>query len=121
MRPTEPEGNEIKFQDFTPSERVAILRTLERKPHGDQVRSQNLATMDESAQHASLGNRETAQQAEQVVDHGTPELIEAKASYRAFLRALDNRPLEAHQTASAILITAPSHPQDPEEGRRVAL
>ncbi len=66
--------NEIR-KDFTPSERVAILRTIGRKPLGDQGRSQNIATADTASRMAGLGNRETARQAEIVVDQGIPELI----------------------------------------------
>lgn len=54
-------------KDFTVSERMAILRTIDRKPRGDQARSQNFATVDEAARIAGFGNRETARQAEEVV------------------------------------------------------
>ncbi len=66
--------NEL-HKNFTPSERVAILRTIGRKPLGDQRRSQNIATVDAAARMAGLGNRETARQAETVVDHGVSELL----------------------------------------------
>ncbi len=55
-------------KDFTLSERVAILRTIERKPMGDQARSQNFATVDEAARIAGFGNRETARQAQEIVE-----------------------------------------------------
>ncbi len=67
--------NELR-KNFTPSERVAILRTIGRKPLGDQRRSQNIATVDAAARMAGLGNRETARQAETVVDHGVSELVQ---------------------------------------------
>ncbi len=68
--------NEIR-KDFVASERVAILDTLERKPLGDQKRSQNFATVDDAAKRAGFGNRETARHAKKVVDRGAPELGEA--------------------------------------------
>ena len=41
--------NELR-KDFTPSERVAILRSISRRPLGDQSRSQNFATAEKAAQ-----------------------------------------------------------------------
>lgn len=67
--------NEIR-KNFTPSERVAILRSLERKPVGDQRRSQDFATVAVAAGQAGFGNRETARQAGIVVDHGIDQLRE---------------------------------------------
>ena len=67
--------NELR-KNFTPSERVAILQTIGRKPLGDQGRSQNLATVDAAAQMAGLGNRETARQAETVVNRGVSQLVQ---------------------------------------------
>ncbi len=58
--------NEMR-KDFALSERVAIWRTIEQKPHGDQARSQNFATVDQAAKLAGFGNRESARQAEEIV------------------------------------------------------
>ncbi len=55
-------------KDFTPSERVAILRTIERKPEGrPSENSQNFASLEGAARIAGFGNRETARQAEEIV------------------------------------------------------
>lgn len=64
-------------KDFTPSERVAILQTIERKPEGNQFNSQNLASSATAAKLAGFGNRETARQATRVVERGTSELVAA--------------------------------------------
>ncbi len=67
--------NELR-KNFTPSERVAIRRTIERKPAGrDWGNRQHLVDKNEAATLAGFGNRETARQAEIVVDQGVPELI----------------------------------------------
>lgn len=66
--------NELR-KNFTPSERVAILQTIKRKPVGDQRRSQNFVTADTAAKMAGFGNRETARQAETVVHHGVSQLV----------------------------------------------
>ena len=58
--------NELR-KDFTPSERVAILRSISRRPLGDQSRSQNFATAEKAARLSGFGNKETARQAEEVV------------------------------------------------------
>jgi ParB-like chromosome segregation protein Spo0J len=78
--------NEVR-KDFTPSERVAIERTinaeLERRQGARADLGQNLArsedhrTSKESARLAGFGNRETARQARKVVERGTPELVDA--------------------------------------------
>lgn len=75
-------------KDFAPSERVAILQTIEVQTqqgartdiNGDL--SQNLGksqhwSKDKAAKLAGFGNRETARQATRVVEHGTPELVAA--------------------------------------------
>ena len=71
--------NEVR-KDFTPSERVAILGAIETKPEEDQVNSQNIASSDEAAKAAGLGNRENARQAKNVVEDGVLELVEARTS-----------------------------------------
>ena len=70
--------NEMR-KDFTRSERVAILRTMDVKPPGNpkQTNSQYIASSDEAARRVGLGNRETARLAAKVVDQGTPELVAA--------------------------------------------
>lgn len=69
--------NEMR-KDFTVSERVAILESIERKKLGDnQYGLQNFATLNEAAKLAGFGNRETARQATIVINDGAPELVEA--------------------------------------------
>ena len=68
--------NEIR-KEFTPSERIAIHETLQRKPLGDQRRSEDLPTVSEAAKLAGFGNERTARQARHVVEHGTQELVAA--------------------------------------------
>jgi ParB family chromosome partitioning protein len=65
-------------KDFTPSERVATLDAIPRKPEGRPTKnSQKIASLDDAARLAGFGNRETARLARVVVQHGIPELIEA--------------------------------------------
>jgi hypothetical protein len=69
--------NEIR-KNFTPSERIAILETIERKREGRPAgNSQNIASLPEAAKAAGFSNRETARQARIVVKRGTAELVEA--------------------------------------------
>ena len=72
--------NEVR-KDFTLSERVAILKTLDRHAHGGDRGSDQEQTVAldarEAATRAGLGNRETARQATLVVDKGTPALVDA--------------------------------------------
>ncbi len=72
---------------------MAILESIDRKPLGDQSRSQNFATVDEAARRAGFGNRETARQARTVVNLGTRELVEAMDSGEVSISAAANRPL----------------------------
>src|SRR5262249_53506110 len=76
--------NEVR-KDFTPSERVAIARAIERQignRRGQRV--QNFAQVspgqksrDAAAECAGFGNHETYRQAAKVVENGTPRLIQA--------------------------------------------
>src|SRR3546814_10004644 len=66
--------NEVR-KDFTPSERVAIEKAIQRKPLGDQSRSQNFATVDDAARMAGFGNRETARQARTVVEKDRKSVV----------------------------------------------
>jgi ParB family chromosome partitioning protein len=69
--------NEVR-KDFTPSERVAIPETIERKVRGgNQAHSQHVANADKAVKSAGFGNRETARQATVVARKGAPELVEA--------------------------------------------
>ncbi|MGI9274168.1 MAG: ParB/RepB/Spo0J family partition protein, partial [Endozoicomonas sp.] len=78
--------NEVR-KDFTISERVSIKKTVAEKLKGRNHRpkksSQNFddlpkgRTDELSAKVAGFGNRQTARQAETVVDQGTPELVKA--------------------------------------------
>jgi ParB-like chromosome segregation protein Spo0J len=76
--------NEVR-KDFTPSERVAIAKAIERQignRRGQRV--QKIAqvgpgrkTRDAAAEGAGFGNHETYRQAAKVVENGTPRLIQA--------------------------------------------
>ena len=74
--------NELR-KDFTVSERVAILETIERHRLGDNRftidRSEDLPTYtrEQAVVRAGLGNTTTAREAGIVVRQGIPELIEA--------------------------------------------
>ncbi len=71
--------NEIR-KDFTPSERVAIRQTIERKKRGGDRglgQERDRVNRDEAARLAGFSNRETARRAALVVDKGVPELVEA--------------------------------------------
>jgi ParB-like chromosome segregation protein Spo0J len=74
----EHDENELR-KDFTPSERVAILATIERNKHGGDRKSdqeQNIAVdANTAAKLAGFGNKETARQARLVVDQGVEELV----------------------------------------------
>lgn len=70
--------NEMR-KDFTPSERVAILETIERKKNGGNKRleqSQNIASAPDAAKAAGFGNKETARQATLVTKKGVPALAQ---------------------------------------------
>jgi hypothetical protein len=56
---------------------VLVLGVVERKPLGDQRRSQDIATVGKAVKSVGFSNRETARQARIVVRRGTPELVEA--------------------------------------------
>lgn len=79
--------NEIR-KDFTPSERVAIGKTLEAEIGGRQGTRTDLEprrncgevagrTVDVAAQKAGFGSAETYERAKSVVDRGSPELVQA--------------------------------------------
>jgi DNA modification methylase len=81
--------NEVR-KDFTPSERVAIAKAIERQignrrgQRTDKQPVQNFAqvgpgqkTRDKAAEKAGFGNRETYRQAAKVVSNGIPKLIHA--------------------------------------------
>jgi DNA modification methylase len=87
--------NEIR-KDFTPSERVAIAKALEKQlpnrngvPKArqkiDKLRGQR--TDDYVADRAGLGNHETYRQAAKVVANGTPRLIQAMDEGRVSIAA----------------------------------
>lgn len=91
--------NEIR-KDFTPSERVAIARTIEqqignrRGQRTDKERVQKIAqvgpgqkTRDAAAKRAGFGNHETYRQAAKVVESGTPRLIQAMDEGRVSISA----------------------------------
>lgn len=81
--------NEIR-KDFTPSERVAIAKTIERKVgnrQGQRTDKQPVGkipqvergkkTREAAAEKAGFGNDKTYRQAAKVVQNGTPRLIQA--------------------------------------------
>ena len=75
----EHDENELR-KDFTPSERVAIQRTIGRKTQGartDLEHQQDLADVHAAAETAGFSNKETCRRAGKVVDNGTPELVKA--------------------------------------------
>ncbi len=91
--------NEVR-KDFTPSERVAIARAIERQignrrgQRTDRERVQEIAqvdpgekTRDTAAERAGFGNHETYRQAAKVVESGTPRLIQAMDEGRVSISA----------------------------------
>ncbi len=85
----ERDENECR-KDFTPSERVAVMRAVEERigdrqgQRTDKRPVQEIAqvqpgekTRDHATKVAGFGNRETARQAAKVVDEGAPETVEA--------------------------------------------
>jgi ParB-like chromosome segregation protein Spo0J len=82
--------NEVR-KDFTPSERVAIGKTLEAEIGGRQGTRTDLElrrncgevagrTVDVAAQKAGFGSAETYERAKSVIDRGSPELVQAMDS-----------------------------------------
>jgi hypothetical protein len=86
--------NEIR-KDFTPSERVAIARAIERQVGNRRgQRVQKIAqvepgrkTRDAAAERAGFGNHETYRQAAKVVESGTSRLIRAMDGGRVSISA----------------------------------
>ena len=91
--------NEVR-KDFTPSERVAIARAIERQignrrgQRMDKELVQKIAqvepgqkTRDKAAEKAGFGNHETYRQAAKVVANGTPALIQAMDDGRVSISA----------------------------------
>lgn len=86
--------NEVR-KDFTPSERVAIAKAIERQignRRGQRV--QKIAqvepgrkTRDAAAERAGFGNHETYRQAAKIVVNGTPILIQAMDQGRVSISA----------------------------------
>lgn len=71
--------NEMR-KEFTPSERVAILQTIERLKHGGDRRSDQRPDRpddDKAAKQVGFSSRRTANKAVQVVGKGVPELVAA--------------------------------------------
>lgn len=72
------------------SERVAILKAIETHQHGGDRKNQeqNFAVdKTTAAKKAGLGNKETARQAINVIDHGIPELVEKMDSGKVSVSA----------------------------------
>ena len=90
--------NEIR-KDFTPSERVAIAKAIERKvgnrqgQRTDQLRGKipevdpGKRTRETAAEKAGFGNDKTYRQASKVVANGTPKLIQAMDSGKVSISA----------------------------------
>lgn len=91
--------NEVR-KDFTPSERVAIAKAIERQignrrgQRTDKERVQKIAqvdpgqkTRDRAAEKAGFGNHETYRQAAKVVESGTATLIQAMDEGRVSISA----------------------------------
>lgn len=76
--------NELRKQ-FTPSERVAIFRTIETAGKGANLRTQvcprgdilPVLTTDDAAKRSGFAGRGTAYRAVKVVDKGIPEVVQA--------------------------------------------
>jgi DNA modification methylase len=86
--------NEVR-KDFTPSERVAIARAIERQVgnrRGQRVQKTaqvkpGWKTRDAAAERAGFGNHETYRQAAKVVANGTSRLIQAMDEGRVSISA----------------------------------
>ena len=91
--------NEVR-KDFTPSERVAIAKAIERQignrrgQRTDKQPVQKIAqvgpgekTREKAAEKSGFGNHETYRQAAKVVANGTPKLIHAMDSGRVSISA----------------------------------
>lgn len=90
--------NEIR-KDFTPSERVAIGKAIERElgnrqgQRTDKLRgkipevAQGKRTREIAAEEAGFGNDKTYRQAARVVENGTPKLIQAMDEGRISISA----------------------------------
>jgi ParB-like chromosome segregation protein Spo0J len=86
--------NEVR-KDFTPSERVAIAKAVERQignRRGQRVQKiaqveSGQKTRDAAAKRAGFGNHETYRQAAKVVESGTPPLIQAMDEGRVSIPA----------------------------------
>ena len=101
--------NEIR-KDFTPSERVAIGKTLEAEIGGRQGTRTDLElrrncgevpgrTVDVVAQKAGFGSAETYERAKSVVDRGAPDLVQA----------MDTGDVSIH--AASVIATQPAERQ----------
>jgi ParB-like chromosome segregation protein Spo0J len=84
---SEYDENDVR-KDFTPSEKVAIARVIEKELEGRVGRPskeitrlgeqfQKGASVDLAAKRVGFGSGDTLVRAKTVVDHGTPELIAA--------------------------------------------
>ena len=91
--------NEIR-KDFTPSERVAIAKAIERKVGNRQGQrtdkelrgkipevAPGIRTRETAAEKAGFGNDKTYRQAAKVVENGTPKLIQAMDDGRVSISA----------------------------------
>src|SRR6516225_3679269 len=99
-------------KDFTPSERVAIARAIERQvgnrqgQRTDQLREKipevapGQRTREAAAEKAGFGNDRTYRQAAKVVERGTSRLIQAMDEGRVSI------------AAASILVDADAHEQD---------
>ncbi len=107
--------NEIR-KDFTPSERVAIAKAIERQignrrgQRTDKERVQKIAqvgpgqkTRDAAAKRAGFGNHETYRQAAKVVESGTPRLIQAMDQGRVSISAASILAEADHYEQQAVL------------------
>ena len=110
--------NEVR-KDFTPSERVAIERAIQRLSVGrpSKENRQNLVDKDQSARLSGFGNRETARQARTVVEKGTPQLVEAMDRGEVSISAaaeMANEPAEEQRRR----LELPSKKEAVEESKR---
>ena len=107
--------NEVR-KDFTPSERVAIGKTLEAEIGGRQGTRTDLElrrncgevagrTVDVAAQKAGFGSAETYERAKSVIDRGSPELVQAMDSGDVSIHAA-TKYMVGHADAMLGVVTA---------------
>jgi ParB-like nuclease domain len=106
--------NEVR-KDFTPSERVAIAKTIERQVgnrRGQRTDKQPVGkipqvapgekTREYAAEKAGFGNDKTYRQAAKVVEDGTPKLIQAMDEGKVSISAASIKNVESPIIVSVV-------------------